>query len=171
MYKSTIFNIFNRHALIKKKYIRANEAPFMSKELHKAIMKRSRLRNKFLKHRTDTNKKNYNTQKNLCKKLLKNTKKSYFENFDTKKITDNRSFWKAILPLFTQNSSKGEKINLIDESEIIFSDEEPCETFNQFFSNVVSTLNIPKPKPFPKASDNLDSMMSVIKSFDKDPSI
>ena len=143
----------------------------MSKELHKAIMKRSRLRNKFLKHRTDTNKKNYNTQKNLCKKLLKNTKKSYFENFDTKKITDNRSFWKAILPLFTQNSSKGEKINLIDESEIIFSDEEPCETFNQFFSNVVSTLNIPKPKPFPKASDNLDSMMSVIKSFDKDPSI
>ena len=143
----------------------------MSKELHKAIMKRSRLRNQFLKHRTDTNKKNYNTQKNLCKKLLKNTKKSYFEDFDTKKITDNRSFWKAILPLFTQNSSKGEKINLIDESEIIFSDEEPCETFNQFFSNAVSTWNIPKPKPFPKASDNLDSMMSVIKSFDKDPSI
>ena len=57
MYKSTIFNIFNRHVPIKKKYIRANEAPFMSKELHKAIMKRSRLRNIFLKHRTDTNKK------------------------------------------------------------------------------------------------------------------
>ena len=29
----------------------------MSKECHKAIMKRLRLRNKFLKHRTDTNKK------------------------------------------------------------------------------------------------------------------
>ena len=47
MYKSTIFNIFNRHVPIKKKYICANEAPFMSKELHKAIMKRSRLRNNF----------------------------------------------------------------------------------------------------------------------------
>ena len=40
MYKSTIFSIFNRHVPIKKKYIRAYEAPFMSKELHKAIMKR-----------------------------------------------------------------------------------------------------------------------------------
>ena len=47
MYKSTIFNIFNRHVPIKKKYICANEAPFMSKELYKAIMKRSRLRNNF----------------------------------------------------------------------------------------------------------------------------
>ena len=35
MYKSTIFNIFNCHVAIKKKYIRANQAPFMSKELHK----------------------------------------------------------------------------------------------------------------------------------------
>ena len=109
MYKSTIFNIFNRNVLIKTNYIRANEAPFMSKELHKAIMKRPRLRNKFLKHRTDTNKKNYSTQENLCKKLLKNTKKSYFENLGTKNIADNKSFWRTVPPLFNQNSSKSEK--------------------------------------------------------------
>ena len=64
-YESTIFNIFNRYVPIKKKYIRANEAPFMSKELHKVIMKRSRLRDKFLKYRTDIN-----------KKKLQHTKKS-----------------------------------------------------------------------------------------------
>ena len=57
MHKSIIFNIFNRHVPIKKKYMRANEAPFMSNVLHKVIMKRSRLRNTFLKHGTDTNKK------------------------------------------------------------------------------------------------------------------
>ena len=34
MYKNTIFNVFNRHIPIKKKYIRANGAPFTSKELH-----------------------------------------------------------------------------------------------------------------------------------------
>ena len=52
MYKSTIFNTFNRHLPIKKKYIRANAAVhvkrlmqhFMSKELYKTIMKRSRLK-------------------------------------------------------------------------------------------------------------------------------
>ena len=93
---------------------------------------------------------------------MKNTKKSYFENLDTKKITDNRSFWRTVLPLFTQNSSKGEKINHIDDSKTISSDEELCETFNQFFSNVVPTLSIPKPKSFPMAGDNLDPIMSVI---------
>ena len=46
-YKSSISNIFNRHVPIKEKYIRANEASVMSKELHKASIKKSRLRNIF----------------------------------------------------------------------------------------------------------------------------
>ena len=33
-------------------FIRANEAPFMTRDLHKAIMKRSKLRNNFCKSRT-----------------------------------------------------------------------------------------------------------------------
>ena len=57
MYKNTIFNIFNRHVPTKKKYVRANEASFMLKVLHKSIIKRSRLKNIFLKHWTNTNKK------------------------------------------------------------------------------------------------------------------
>ena len=73
MSKRTIFNTFNRNVPIKKKYIRANEARFMSQELHKVIMKRSRLRNIFLKHGTDTNKKTAAPEeisvKNSCKTL------------------------------------------------------------------------------------------------------
>ena len=46
-----VFHIFNKHVPIKRNYIRANEAPFMTKDLHKAIKKRSKLRNKFLKSR------------------------------------------------------------------------------------------------------------------------
>lgn len=56
MYKSTILNIFNRDVPIKKKDNHANEAFFVSKKPHKAIMKRSRLRNLFLKHQSDINK-------------------------------------------------------------------------------------------------------------------
>ena len=40
--------ILNKHAPMKKKYLRAKQKRFMTKDLHKAIMKRSRLRNKFL---------------------------------------------------------------------------------------------------------------------------
>ena len=45
-------------------------------------------------------------------------------------------------------------MNLTDNGKTISSDEELCETFNQFFSNVVPILNIPKTTPFPMASDN-----------------
>ena len=41
--------ILNKHAPMKKKYLRANQKRFMTKDLHKTIMKRSRLRNKFLR--------------------------------------------------------------------------------------------------------------------------
>ena len=37
MFKETIFCIFNKHAPIRKKHLRANEVPFMTKELHNAI--------------------------------------------------------------------------------------------------------------------------------------
>ena len=67
MCKSTIFNIFNRHISIKKKYIRADEVPFISKELHNTIMKRLRLRIVFLKYRTDTNKKKLHPKKPVVK--------------------------------------------------------------------------------------------------------
>ena len=38
-FKETFFCKFNKYASIKRKYVRANEAPFMTTELHKAIMK------------------------------------------------------------------------------------------------------------------------------------
>ena len=71
--------------LSEKKYLRANEVPFMTKELHDVIMKRSRYRNKFLKDKSQTSRENYKIQRNLCKKLLRKTKKSYFESLNTKK--------------------------------------------------------------------------------------
>ena len=48
----------------------------MKKKLHKAIMKRLRLKNKFLKNKNEINRSNYKFQINYCKKFLKTTKKN-----------------------------------------------------------------------------------------------
>ena len=40
---------------------------------------------------------------------------SHFDTLNTKKDTDNRTFWKTILPHFAQKMSKGKTINLIIE--------------------------------------------------------
>ena len=64
----------------------------MTKELHKAIMKRFKLRNKFLKSKTFSDRKVYTSQSKFSKQLLRNTKITYFNNLDIKKIPDNRTF-------------------------------------------------------------------------------
>ena len=115
----------------------------MTKELHNAIMKRSRYRNKFLKDKSQTSRENYKIQRNLCKKLLRKTKKSYFESLNTKKITDNRTFWQTAVPLFTKKASKGEKIILNEAEKHISDDKKICTIFNNFFSNIVSDLKTP----------------------------
>ena len=40
-------NLLNGYAPIKCKYLRANDGPFMNKELRKAVMFRSRLKNNY----------------------------------------------------------------------------------------------------------------------------
>ena len=41
------------HALLKKQYVTANQAPFINRKINKEIMKWSRLRNKFLNSKSD----------------------------------------------------------------------------------------------------------------------
>ena len=45
--------VLSKNAPVKKRYLRANEAPFMNKVLKKAIMKRSQLRNVFQKKKKE----------------------------------------------------------------------------------------------------------------------
>ena len=54
----------DKHAPLMKRYIRANQFPFINKKLSKEIMKRSRLRNKFLNTQSDIDRKAYNKQRN-----------------------------------------------------------------------------------------------------------
>ena len=44
--------MLRRHAPLKQKYIRANNAPFMTKELRNSLMNRSKLKNKFSRVKT-----------------------------------------------------------------------------------------------------------------------
>ena len=136
----TVFHIFSKHATIKREYNRANKAPFMTEDLHKAIMKRSKLRNKFLKLRNLSDRKNYTSQRNLCKKLLKNTEITYFNNFDIRKNTDNRTFWKTVVPLVSNKFSKSKKINLTEGNKTVSKDDKLCRVFNNFSRKSLMSL-------------------------------
>ena len=63
-------------------------------------MDRSRLRNKFLKTRSNEDKKTCDTQRNYCLKLVRKAKKDYYNNLDHENVADNKAFWKSIKPFF-----------------------------------------------------------------------
>ena len=135
----------------------------MNKTLSKAIMDRSRLRNKFLKNQTDENKRNYTKQRNYCVSLLRKSKHDYFSNLDVKKITDNKSFWKAVKPLLSDKIVSTEKIALTENEEIMNTDNDTAETFNNVFSNIVSNLNISEFKNCDPTAENIkDSVLKAI---------
>ena len=49
----TFLTIKNKHAPLKKKFVRGNQASIMTKEFQKAVYTRSRLRNKMNKNATE----------------------------------------------------------------------------------------------------------------------
>ena len=62
-------------APLKQKCITANNSPFMNKTVSREIMKRTRMRNKFLRERTEVNRKACNIQRNYCFIDTKNQKR------------------------------------------------------------------------------------------------
>ena len=60
----------------------------MDKELNQAIMIRSKLRNKYMKSKSEIYKQRYNKQRNYYVKLLRLKKQKYYESLDISKITN-----------------------------------------------------------------------------------
>ena len=95
---------------MKKKYIRGNNALFMNKTLSKEIMKRSNLRNKYLKSRSEEDRPRFRKQRDLLVSLLRKTKRSHYSNLNEKNVIDNRKVWNMVKPMLSNKFVNNEKI-------------------------------------------------------------
>ena len=82
-------------------------------------MLRAKLKNKFLKNRSNESKTNYVKQWNYCVSLLSKTKREYYSNLDEKNICDSETFWKIVKPMLSKKIKSNERITLIENDEII----------------------------------------------------
>ena len=157
-----VFNeVLDKHAPTKKKYVRANHAPFMTRALRKAIMLRSRLRNKHNKSRTAENWNNYRKQRNRCVKLFRQAKKDYYSKLDINLVTDNWKFWKTVKPALSDKFQSNNKIVLVEDDEIISDDIEVAEIFNRFFVTVTESLGIKE------NNDNISDTEGILDPIEK----
>ena len=95
---------------MKQKVVRANDKPYMSKALRKAIMKRSTLRNKYIKEKSIESLAAFKKHKNFTRRLAKRERAKYFANLDLKKYTENIKFWNTVKPMFSGASTGPNKI-------------------------------------------------------------
>ena len=95
----------------------------MKKTLRKAIMKRSKLKNKFNKERNKKNWSDYKQQRNICLNLLKESKTHHFDNLNVKDLTENKRFWKTIKPFFTDETRNSNNIILTENYQTLREDE------------------------------------------------
>ena len=121
----------HKHAPLENRYVKTNQSPFMNKKLSKEIMKRLLLRKNFFNSNSDIDGKAYNKQRNYVVNLLRTEKQSFYSNIDTKVITDNRVFWKAVKLLLSEKVTNHPKINLLEADKIISRDDLIAKKFSE----------------------------------------
>ena len=170
-FENTFLSTLNLHAPFKKKYIRANHAPYMTKTLRKAIMRRSQLQTKFFKTKNETDNKAFKKQRNYVNKLYKKEKNKFYENLDMAKIIDNKTFWKYMKPLFSDKTHSRQKISIVDGHNIISEDQDLAGKFSNFFKEAVSKLDIQENSYIVDFSHLDDPVDKAIDKFKNHPSI
>ena len=142
----------------------------MSKQLRKAITTRTRLLNKYRKYNSAENFFAYKRQRNLCVKLLRKSKKDFYNNLNVKRITDNRKFWQTIKPNFTDKTLRDERTTLVEGDKVITEEKHVVKIFKDHFEKIVETLKIDRLKlsdlsddPVLNAIENFSHHASVLK--------
>ena len=151
-FETAFSDVLNKHTPLKVKMSKHNNNSFMTKNLRKAIMRRSKFKNLFNKCRTHESWCNYKTQRNHCVSLLRKTKQQYFKNLNLTEVTDNKTFWRTTKPYFNEKGSGSDKIVLSGNESVLINEKEIANTMNNYFINIKKHLNL---KPH-TASNTMD---------------
>ena len=101
-FEEEFLEVLNKHAPLKRKLIRANHVPYMTKNLRKAIMECSLLENKYFNNSTVESMNKYKKHKNFCSKLFKKETKKFYSQLHIKNVTGNKLSWKTMKPFLNE---------------------------------------------------------------------
>ena len=172
LFESIFETVLNMHAPMKSKLIRGNEKPHMNKELKKAIMIRSRLRNIYNQSKKDSDLDAYRLQRNFVTKLNRKTRLIYFNRKFEASNYSPKIFWKTFEPFMTSKASSKKDFTLKVNGKLIQNEIEIAKLFNEHFNTVASSLTLFKwnshyisnlKNPVLRAIDKYNEHPSIIK--------
>ena len=127
---------------MKQRIVRGNDKPHVKAEMRRAIMKRTRLKKRANKTGKKEDLKKYKQQRNLIVNMNRNAKRDFYNSVNVNTIDNDRKFWKAVKPMFSNENPMGEKIVLIRDDKIISDDKVIAESFNSHFVNITDSLGL-----------------------------
>ena len=77
----------------------------------------------------------------MYKKERKKERK-YYNSLKLNKVTDNKTFWKAIKPFLSDKGTDINKITFADNDKVILNDKQLWRTFSNFFQVMAKTLGV-----------------------------
>ena len=165
-FQSIFTQVLYNYAPTKKKFIRFNNSPFMTKTLRKAIMHRSKLKNIYNKKRTDDSWANYKKQRNFCVNLLCKTKKDCFQNLNIQDLSNKRKFWKTIKPHFTNEGINSNKLLFKEKGNLASNKKQLATIMDSSFINITKDLEL---KEYNES--NANTLEDVLGAYNSNSSI
>ena len=103
-------------------------------------------------------------------KLLRKTKKEFYNNLNVKYITENKLFWNTVKPSFADKTLKDERITLVENNKVVSDESKLVEIFSKYFGNIVQNLGIDGLTNIPSDNDAV-TIEKAIEKYQNHPSI
>ena len=134
----------DKHSPIKQKRVKGNGALLRTREFGKAIMDRSRLRNKHQKYLSRENFVNMKKMKNKCNPVCRKSKIKYLKRSIEKGISSSKKFWNFFKPFLTNKGCMtNDFISVRDGNAFMDKESKLVEKFNSHYINTVEeTLGV-----------------------------
>ena len=122
-------SIVNEHASIKRKRVRKNDVPYMTKEWKIAIRNKKKYAVRFAKNRTQENFELKKKYRNLATKERRKAIQEYWHKKTEEMHDKPASFFKAFKPFLKESNKQTTHLNLrIDRAVVTDQAEHSCET-------------------------------------------
>ena len=146
-FKNMFKKVVDKHAPMKSKLIRGTHAPFMNKELSKAIMHRSKLKNIHNKTKTKESWEALKRQRNKFVAIKRENVRTYFSELAENNGLNNKKFLSAVKPFLTDKSAKrSQEIILNGDDKIVKDSREVTESLNNYFTDIVEITTGKEPR-------------------------
>ena len=145
-YSHLLTNVLDEHAPLKTKTIKKNQVPYMNGDLRREMFYRNNLKNKFFKHRSDTNWNNYRKQRNKVVGLKRYAIKKYFIN-KCCNDANGKNFWQTVKPFMSSKRSCTGNIILQDNDQLYSKQSDVADILNSYYSTIADNIG---------GSDNID---------------